>query len=112
MVNHVSVSQKVDILSAMCEERLPDYPHLKEYKDVISEARAAITSRNKYVYNSMLFDPTVGKCVLGNASARGKLKVNMEWIGLEDIHEASIKIRRVMVRLHNLVLKTNHPLPN
>lgn len=112
LVNHTAVSQKIDILSAMCEEQLPSYPHLKNYKEVMSEARSAIALRNKYVHNSFLFDPLEGRCLMMTASARGKLKLKYEYIGVENIEEASKKIKYVIVMLHNLILNTNHQSPN
>jgi len=111
MINHVSISQKIDILSAICEERLQDYPHLEGYKNVMTETRNVTTLRNKYVHNSMLFDPKKNCCLLGNASARGKLKVKMEYVELKDLDNVELNIRRVMMMLHNLILNVNFPLP-
>ena len=110
MINHISVSQKNDILSAMCEERLSELPHLENYKAVIGEAKNAIVLRNKYVHNSMLFDAKEKKCVLANASARGKLKIKIEYVGLDDVEKVSKQLARVMRMLHNLILNTKHPV--
>lgn len=112
MVNHIGVSQKIDMVSAICGERLSGYPHLEKYENVISEAKAAISLRNKYVHNSMLFDPDEGCCLMATASARGKLKVSMDYVKLTDIEEASNKVRRTIAKIHNLILNTNHPIPD
>src|SRR5208283_4372316 len=85
LVHHASLPQKLDMLGALCEQRVPSYPHLKSYKAVISKLQSAQKSRNLYMHNGMSPNPETGKIEMGKGSARGTLKLSINDVDLADI---------------------------
>ena len=112
IVNHSSTPQKIDMMCALCEERLADYPHLIKYKDIIGEVKSAIALRNKFVHSLIDFDKDKGCCVLMTASARGKIKVMTEDVRIGDIYSASKSVHKAMVSLARLVLNKEYEVPD
>lgn len=100
---HSNFQQRVDIISALCEQLLPEYPKLANYKKVIGQIEAAQKSRNKYAHNAVTIDPERGQVVISYASARGSLKTKVEAVHLQDLREATAKIHEAMCSLHTLV---------
>lgn len=108
LVAHSSFQQRVDIISSLCEQLLPHYPALVNYKVVIAQIEAAQKSRNKYAHNALVMDPELGQVTISYASARGSLKTKVEIVRIQDIREATAKIHEAMCSLHTLV--TGHEL--
>jgi hypothetical protein len=104
LLNHASFPQRLDMLGALCEQLVPEYPQLAHYKEVISVLRSAQTLRNKFAHNSMRFNQSTGKAEMASGSARGRLKVSVEQIDLADIRRATIAIDEASAALYKLVL--------
>jgi len=103
MVAHSNFQQRVDIVSTLCEQLLPEYPKLKNYKAVISKIQAAQKARNKYAHNAVTAHEDTGEVSVSHATARGTLKTTTEQVNLADIKEATAKIHEAMCALHTLV---------
>lgn len=103
LVAHSNFQQRVDIISSLCEQLLPNYPGLANYKKVISQIETAQKSRNKYAHNALVMDPERGQVIISYSSARGSLKTKVEAVHLQDIREATAKIHEAMCSLHTLV---------
>lgn len=74
LVAHSNFQQRVDIISSLCEQLLPNYPALENYKKVISQIEAAQKSRNKYAHNAIVMDPESGKVTISYASGSRLVK--------------------------------------
>jgi len=103
LVAHSNFQQRVDIISSLCEQLLPKYPRLKEYKPVIAKIQAAQKARNKFAHNAIITDKDTGKVTVSFATARGSLKTTVEVVNIADIKEATAKIHEAMCALHTLV---------
>jgi hypothetical protein len=103
MVAHSNFQQRVDIISALCEQLVPEYPRLKDYKAIIAKIQAAQKARNKFAHNAIVTDEDTGDVTVSYATARGSLKTNIEVVNIENIKEATAKIHEAMCALHTLV---------
>lgn len=103
MVAHSNFQQKVDIISTLCEQLLPEYPRLKDYKSVIAKIQSAQKARNKFTHNAITTNQETGEVTVSYATARGTLKTATENVKLEAIVEATAKIHEAMCALHTLV---------
>ena len=104
LVTHASFPQRLDMLGALCEQLVSEFPQLANYKQVISNLKSAQILRNKFVHNSMIFNPDTYKAEMAIGSARGKLKVAIEQIDIADIRRATMAIDEAQVSLYKLVL--------
>ena len=107
LIAHSNFQQRVDMVSALCEELKPDFPHLASYKTVIKKVELAQKARNKYAHNAVFTDEESGKVMVSYASARGKLKYSTEPVHLNDIKETIAKIHEATCAVHSLVTNTH-----
>jgi hypothetical protein len=104
MVANSNFQQKIDIVAALCEQLVPEYPRLQEYKAVIAKLQTAQKARNKFAHNAIVTNEETGEVGLSYASARGgSLKTTIETVKLEAIKDATGKIHEAMCALHTLV---------
>ncbi len=108
LVTHGSFPQRLNILSALCEQLFPEYPNLEPYKSVIEKIKRAQNERNKFAHNSFSLNSETGKMHMPLGSARGSLKVRVENISIADIRKATIAIDEAQIALYNLVLKAEY----
>ncbi len=106
---HASFPQRLDMLGAMCEQLLPDYPRLSECPSVLTKLRAAQKSRNRFMHNGLTFDASTNRMEIAVGSARGKVKVSVEQVELMDLRAACIEIHEASRALAHMVLNTNVP---
>lgn len=102
---HASFPQRLDILGALCENLVSDHPHLKDYKQVISQLRSAQQIRNKLMHNTISYNPETERVEIAYGSARGKLKTTTDSLELADIKRAVIEISDAQAALYQLILK-------
>lgn len=105
LVTHSSFPQRLDMLSALCEQLVPEHPHLADYESVISKLRAAQRRRNTYAHHGISHNPASSAFELATGSARGKLNVKVEPVKVEDIRRAIVEINEAVRALYKLVLK-------
>lgn len=103
MVAHSTFQQRVDIVSTLCEQLVPEFPRLGDYKSVVSKIRAAQKARNMFAHNGIVADEETGEVILSYASARGTLKMSVEAIKVEQIMDATAKVHEAMCALHTLL---------
>jgi hypothetical protein len=103
LVKHSSIPQKLDILAALCESLIPQFPRLKTYPDTISKLKVAQQVRNKYLHNSIGPDPKTGKAVITIGSARGKVKTSIQHLSIIELENASVEINEALRSLHLLL---------
>jgi hypothetical protein len=108
MVAHSTFQQRVDIVSTLCEQLVPEFPILADYKSVVSKIRAAQKARNKFAHNSIVTDEESGKVTISSATARGTLKTSIEVIKVDQIIDATAMVHEAMCELHTLI--TGKPL--
>lgn len=105
---HSSFPQRLDILGALCEQRLAGYPHLKSYKEIISKIKAAQALRNRYVHNVISKNPDTGKFELAVGSARQSLKTSITEVTVADIHKACQEVHLAGLALHELITQKKY----
>jgi hypothetical protein len=102
---HMSWPQKTDILGALTDTLEDDYARLRGYRQTVAPLlKKAQEARNQVIHG--FYGVEDGKVQRTRATARGKLKLEMEEItvsqieaGLKDIHDA-------IAAVYNLVLGT------
>ena len=99
---HSNFQQRIDIFESLCEQLATDFPHLKAFKTVCTQIKAAQKARNKYAHNAVSADEN-GQMVVTYASARGTLKLNVEPVRISEIKEATAKIHEACCAVHSLV---------
>ena len=109
LVAHANFQQRMDMVSALCEQLAPQFPHLSDYKAVIKLMQAAQRARNKYAHNGITWNDETNRVEISYVSARGTLKTSVESVDLKDIKEATAKIHEAVCALHGLV--TGHIIP-
>lgn len=109
LVKHSSFPQKLDVLSALCEQLGSEHSQLRGYKSAVGKLRAAQAERNRYLHNGLSVDPETGQVVMAIGSARGRLKVAVEAVDVVDIKRASMEIHKAMLELHRLITGKRYP---
>jgi hypothetical protein len=109
LITHSSFPQRLDILGALCEQLEPEFPQLAGYKKVVSQLRAAQTTRNRFMHHGISYNPETNRMEMAIGSARGKLKTAVEPVTLEDIKRASMEIDEANRALYKLVLRRDLP---
>jgi hypothetical protein len=105
LITHSSFPQRLDMLSALCEELKSEHPHLSSHKEVVAKLKSAQTARNRYAHNGIVHDPETDAYVLPQASARGKVKFTIEPLTVQEVHNAAKEVHLAMLSLYKLVLK-------
>lgn len=98
MMAHATFQQRADVVETLCEQLLPEYPHLANYKAVVKLVRAAQQSRNKYAHNGLI-DDGKGGVNIAWVSARGTFKATVEIVPLAELKEVTAKGSRSIHRL-------------
>ena len=110
ILHHSPVSQKVDMLEALCDHLLPSCAHLKSFKAVVAQIRSAVTARNRLTHNGLALNEETGHVESARGTARGKLKVSVDNVSLVDVRRVAVEIHEALCALHSLVLKQSvHP---
>lgn len=109
LVAHSSFTQRLDIFGALCELLKSQFPALEKYQNVITLFKAAQKARNRFMHNSMSFDPESGEMRMAIGSARGKLKMDVASVSVADIKRVCVKIDEANRALYKLVLGRNLP---
>jgi len=105
---HSNFKQRVDILSTLCDELQYEYPHISAYKIVIAKIKKVQTRRNRYAHNAIYFNEETGKVETSFMSARGKLKITIEEVNIDDLKAISADIHEVMLDLHHLITQVRY----
>lgn len=109
LVTHLCFPQRLDILLALCEHLVPQYPNLKGYEGVAQRLRQAQKLRNDFMHYGMSENPESGHIEMAKGTARGTLKVGIEKINLADLRRASMVIHEAQLELYKLVLGKDIP---
>lgn len=111
LVTHSSFPQRLDMLAALCEQLVRDFPNLKDYPSVVQQLRQAQKLRNDYMYYGMALNEESGQVQMAKGTARGIVKVGVEAVSIADIRRASIVIHEANLALYKLVLgRTIQPI--
>jgi len=111
LVTHSSFPQRLDILSALCEQLVNNFPSLKGYEAVVQRFRHAQKLRNDFMHYGMSENPDSGNIEMAKGTARGTLKVGVEKITVADLRRASMAIHEAQLDLYKLVLgRTIEPM--
>lgn len=106
---HSSFPQRLDMLGTLCEQRLPGFPHLTSYKDIIAKIKTAQSLRNRYIHNGISQDPETGKFQLAIGSARQALKASIVEVTSAEIHKVCREVHIASLALYELVTKVKYP---
>jgi len=104
LVTHASFPQRLDILSALCEQLVSEFPNLQGYEIVVRQLRQAQKLRNDYMHYGMTENQESGEIEMAKGTARGTLKVGVEKVDLADLRRASMSIHQAQLALYKLVL--------
>jgi hypothetical protein len=104
LVTHSSFPQRLDMLAALCEQLLNEFPNLKGYAAVVQQLRQAQKLRNDYMHYGMALNPEVGEVQMAKGTARGSVKVGVETVTIADLRRATVAIHEANLALYKLVL--------
>lgn len=109
LVTHSSFPQRLDVLSALCEQLVGAFPNLTGYESVVRQLRQAQKLRNDFLHFSMALNEESGQVEMAKGTARGSLKVGVEKVQLADLRRASMAIHEAQLALYKLVLGRDIP---
>lgn len=104
LVTHSSFPQRLDILAALCEQLVTEFPTLKGYSAVVQQLRQAQKLRNDYMHYGMALNEESGQIEMAKGSARGSVKVGVEAVTVADLRRATVAIHEANLALYKLVL--------
>ena len=102
MLNHMAWPMRMDIFKSLANQLLAENPRLKEYQIVASHLKKAQEGRNRVVHSHWGFED--GKVKAMRASARGKLKLSLDEISIEELDGILRDINVAVAALYNLVI--------
>ena len=105
LVTHSSFPQRLDMLAALCEQLVTEFPNLKGYDSVVQQLRQAQKLRNDYMHYGMAMNPENGQIEMAKGTARGSVKVGVETVTIADLRRATIAIHEAQLALYELVLR-------
>jgi|SRR3989344_4019289 len=109
LVTHSSFPQRLDILSALCEQLVQEFPNLSGYEAAVQRLRQAQRLRNDFMHYGMSENPESGQVEMAKGTARGTLKVGVEKVAIADLRRASMAIHEAQLALYKLVLRQEIP---
>jgi hypothetical protein len=104
LVTHTSFPQRLDILSALCEQLEANFKNVSDYEAVVQKLRQAQKMRNDFMHYGMSKNEASGEVEMAKGTARGTLKVGVEKVGLADLRRTSMAIHEAQLALYKLVL--------
>lgn len=105
MVAHMSWPQKMDVLGSLIDSLSEDHPRLRGYKDSTAPLlKAAQEGRNHVIHGFYGFEG--GKVERQRATARGKLKIQMEEVTVGQIEAVVNDIHAALAAIYNLTIGT------
>lgn len=111
LVTHSSFPQRLDMLAALCEQLVNEFPNLANYNDVVQQLRQAQKLRNDFMHCGMALNPGSGNVEMAKGTARGSVKVRVEKVTVADLRRASVSIHEAYLALYRLVLgRTIEPI--
>ena len=99
---HMAWPLKMDVLEALIVSLRPEHPHLGAFSDVKPQLKKAQDGRNRTAHGSWGMER--GQAVKLRATARGKLKVSMDVVTVQDLETIKLDIYRAGTALLMLVL--------
>lgn len=105
LITHSSFPQRLDMLSALCEQLLPEFSNLNDYRSVVNKLKQAQKPRNDFMHYGMALHPETGNIEMAKGTARGTLKVGNQSVSVADIRRATVQIHEAQIALYKLVLK-------
>lgn len=106
---HANFKQRVDILETLCHELHDEHPQLKNYRAVLKKIKQVQVERNRFMHNSLSFDPEAGEVKASSLSARGQMKPRVETVAIAQMRKLSAEIHMVMLNLHELITQAKYP---
>jgi hypothetical protein len=100
---HMTWPLKMDILEACAVALAPEYPHLAKFGELKPLLKKAQEGRNRVAHGMWGFQN--GQTYKSRATARGKLKISIEPITLDEMEAISLDIHKAGVAVIRLVLK-------
>lgn len=111
LITHGSFPQRLDILSALCEQLEANFQNLSDYEAVVRKLRQAQKLRNDFMHYGMSKNEASGEIEMAKGTARGTLKVGVEKVDLADLRRTSMAIHEAQLALYKLVLgREIHPV--
>ena len=105
LVTHSSFPQRLDILSALCEQLAQEFPDLNGYAAVVQRLRQAQRLRNDFMHYGMVENPESAQVEMAKGTARGTVKVDVNKVTIADLRLASMAIHEAQLALYKLVLR-------
>jgi len=109
LVTHSSFPQRLDILSALCEQLVQEFPNLKGYEGVVQRLRQVQKLRNDFMHYGMSENLESGHVEMAKGTARGTVKLGVEKVTVADLRRASMAIHEGQLSLYKLVLGRDIP---
>ena len=111
LVTHSSFPQRLDMLAALCEQLVKEFPNLKGYPAVVQQLRQAQKLRNDYMHYGMARNEESEQVKMAKGTARGTVKVGVQAVTIADIRRVTVTIHEADIALYKLVLgRTIEPI--
>jgi len=105
LTTHSSFPQRLDMLAALCEQLVREFPNLKDYPAVVQQLRQAQKLRNDYMHYGMALNEASGHVEMAKGTARGTVKVGVQSVSIADLRRATMAIHEANLALYKLVLR-------
>ena len=103
LLAHANFKQRVDILETLFEQGSKEHNKLQNYEPVIKVIKNAQTGRNKFIHGVLSFNEDKDRMELTRFSARGKMKVSIDPVSINDIKEVTAKNHEAMCQLYSII---------
>jgi len=102
MINHATWPQRIDILGALINALVIDYPRLKGWDSVSPLLKKAQEGRNRIIHGHFAYEND--KLIMARSTSRGKLKVSLDEVTITEINEIISDIQIAAAEVLNLVI--------
>lgn len=99
---HSSFQQRLDVINTLCDQLKLEHPNLASSREAMNAAQKAQILRNHYAHNQ-LFPNDDGTVSSAKISARGKLKLSVTPVKVDDLSKVSADIHLALIAIHKLV---------
>jgi len=103
LLAHANFKQRIEILETLFEQCSKERKNFKDYAPIIRKIKSVQKGRNKFIHNSISFNPDSKRMEIASLSARGTMKVTVNPITINELKEVTAKTHEAMCQLHSII---------